>query len=295
MSAEGGMWAAAIEYAFRAACMPPEPTVKQDTGGGCTPSEAADEWRFLTDTQGGWAESRAIICWINGVDPDVVRSEAIRRGISRGARYGLLTGEERKAMLAEIGARDAKILQEYAAGRPICDIAAEHKISMIRVQQIAIQNRVKRPKNNKWPGRENEGIRSQRIIERNKRIVEAWVAGVPMEQIAVDADMPPEAVRSVARRAGAKRPAWFIAAQARKNAEEVVEKMAGRNADILRRRASGESVSVIAASLGRHVRTIRNILSKPGSAVEDRGDSNSRAAGGGVSFHAQSMPAGAGG
>lgn len=149
---EGDLWATAIEYAFRAACLPIGPQKNNAGGGGCEPSEAADEWRFLTDTKGGWAESRHIICWINGVDPEIVRNEALRRGISRQAQYGLLRGEERAVMLAMSSERDQRILEEYAAGRPIPEMAAAYGLSEYRIRQLAGEYGVKRPKNNKWAG-----------------------------------------------------------------------------------------------------------------------------------------------
>lgn len=273
MTAEADMWAAAIEYAFRAACRPVVETGRKDTGGGCEPSEAADEWRFLTDTAGGWAESRAIICWINGVDPDVVRNEAIRRGISRQAKYGLLAGEARQSHLLEINARDATILREYAAGRPMGDIASEYGLTVNRIQQIAGEHGVKRPKNNTWPGR----VMPSADPARNAAIIADWEAGVSLPDIAEKHGVRVASAKSIARRAGAKRPETFRLAILHANGAAAAARNAERNAEIARRHADGETIREISKAMKLSPKTIRRAV-ETGSAVESRGAS--RAAGG---------------
>lgn len=287
MTAEASMWATAIEYAFNAACQPLDAT-KRDTAAGCTPSEAANEWRFLTDDKGGWAESRKIICWVNGVDPDVVRAEAIRRGISRQAKYGLLKGEERAAAVG--GARNARIIEDYEAGRPVGEIADANGISVARVMQLAGEVGAKRPKHSPW------GSAAQpKPDDVSVAIAADWAAGMPLADMMAKYNKSAASIPAIARRMKAKRPDGWNSRQALLNAAIQKAKRdaecSERDAEIMRRHREGQSLREIGRALGMKHSTVRNIVKRTGSAVDDRGIS--RAAGGGVSgsFHGQTMPA----
>lgn len=288
MTAEASMWATAIEYAFRAACMPLHDTGRQDTGGGCTPSEAANEWRFLTDARGDWAESRKIICWVNGVDPDVVRGEAIRRGISRQAKYGLAKGEERAALVG--GTRNILIVEDYEAGRPVADIAAANGISVARVVQLAGQVGAKRPKHSPW-----STAAQPKPDDVSVAIAADWAAGVPMDDMVRKYGKPAASISAAARKLKALRPDGWAAQNAligsaiRKARLDAAN--AERNAEIARRHREGQSFRQIARDLSLDIKTVFNINKKAGSAVDDRGISRAARGGECVSFHAETMPA----
>lgn len=74
---------AVIRQAMHDGCRP-HPGARQ-TGGAATIHERSQAWAFLTAHTGAWAESRASWCWVCGVDPEVIREEALRRGPARGA------------------------------------------------------------------------------------------------------------------------------------------------------------------------------------------------------------------
>ncbi len=123
-----------------------------------------------------------------------------------------------------------------------------------------------------------------------------WAAGVEIEDIAQRTGLTPNAIAKIARQHGARRPADWMARSAAKANATVQAANAERNAEIMARKADGQSIRTICAAMGMKMRTVHSIIQKElaGSAVE-AGGSNSRAAGGGCSFHAQNMPAGAGG
>ena len=291
------MWAAALEYAFRAACEPLCPTNRKDTGGSCSPSEAADEWRFLTATKGAWAESRALICGINGVDPEIVRAEALRRGISRQAKYGLLTGEMRAGMLREMSDRDQRMMTDYAAGIALHVIAKTYRISDRRIKQIAADHGVKRR-------RQHVHLTPAQIEARNVPMLAEYQAGVSMEELTARYGLAESTITSIAHRRGVKRPEGYIAAIGRASAIAAAEDAGrtARNAEIMRRRKAGESLKEIARDLGMKVDTARSVVNR----AEKRAASNASGevlggacvagGGGGQSvppFHEQSMAGGA--
>ena len=158
MSAEADMYAAAVEQAFRAGCKPLVPSNKADMAGA-SPSEAANEWRFLTAAHGAWADSRKIICEINGVDPELARQEALRRGPSRqaliGLRHEMRRGEAKKPPAGvaigknpspAIIARNAALAADYAGGMMIREMAVKYApLSADTIAKIANQLGAKRP------------------------------------------------------------------------------------------------------------------------------------------------------
>jgi transposase len=158
MSGEADMWAAAVEQALRAGCNPLVETRRNDMGG-CTPSEAANEWRFLTAPHGPWADSRKHICEMCGVEPDLLRNEALRRGASRQAVLGLRHEARREeAKKPHIGtaigknpspaiiARNAALAADYAGGMMIREMAVKYApLSADTIAKIANQLGAKRP------------------------------------------------------------------------------------------------------------------------------------------------------
>lgn len=75
--------AAVIQQAFADACRPDREKGTR-RNGTATPHERSQAWYFLTATSGEWARARADWCWLCGVDPDVIRQEALNRGPKRG-------------------------------------------------------------------------------------------------------------------------------------------------------------------------------------------------------------------
>lgn len=119
-----------------------------------------------------------------------------------------------------------------------------------------------------------------------------WGAGVPTEEIVKTHGVSPHMASKMARAAGIKRPPGFMSLCAAKGNLGRPKKV-DRNAEILLRRADGESYAEIARAMGMPWSTVRAVVRKAGSAVDARG--GSRAAGDGRgSFHGQTMPAGAG-
>lgn len=237
MSAEADMWAAAVEQALRYGCAP----LDGSDLVGCEPSAAANEWRFLTDIQGGWADSRTHICNMCGLDPDILRREALRRGMSNAARAALMHGEmvaeKRKRKLRpavwkgnDIDARNAAIAVDFAAGMSNDAMNRKYGLSLLSIKKIAYTH-------------------------------------------------------------GAKRPADFVAIAREAVVAGRKDRKPERNAEILARAERGEKTAAIARAMGVTPAVVSSVTKrakkKAGSAVEVRGDSNSRAAGGVglVSFH----------
>lgn len=187
MTAEADMWAAAVEQAFRAGCASRIPGVRVDYSGASA-LEAANEWRFLTATHGPWAESRSRICNMCGVDPDVARQEALRRGPSRLALDGLRAeknrhearGADRKHREVfginprpSTMERNARLTEDYSAGVPMAALCAKYGLSESRVCNIANTLGVRRPD---W-FRVEAGKLGPVVRDRNKAAASAVEAG----------------------------------------------------------------------------------------------------------------------
>jgi hypothetical protein len=296
MTAEADMWAAAVEQAFRAGCVSLVPSNKLDMAGA-TPSEAANEWRFLTAVKGGWADSRIRICNMCGIDPEIVRQEALRRGASRQAVLGLrheMRREEtkgqprsnvRKPSAATIE-RNARIAADYCAGMPLPEMVEKYGLARTTIESIAQHTGARRPP------RDN-AAREQLCAA----VCADWADGVQSKVIAQRHGITIHAAQKIAMEAGVKRPDWFQTENGRRTSEKIRARNAARNADrnaeIMRRHAAGESFGAIGRAMGINWTTARMVI-RTASAVEVRGDSNSRAGGGGVassvSFHVENMP-----
>jgi hypothetical protein len=143
MSAEADLWAAVFRQALSDACAPLVETKRKEPGVSALDAIAA--WHFLTDETGDWAASRRYWATMNGVDGELVRQEALRRGASRQTRVAL---KQQAAMIeakADINKRDQMILEAYAEGVAIRIICDQFKIGEARLRQIAGKAGVKRP------------------------------------------------------------------------------------------------------------------------------------------------------
>lgn len=78
----------------------------------------AEAWWFLTDTTGIWAEARVLWCSITGVEPEVIRAEAIRRGPNEACARELAALAQRQAAARDRRAEDALVAQIIAAQAP---------------------------------------------------------------------------------------------------------------------------------------------------------------------------------
>jgi DNA-binding NarL/FixJ family response regulator len=318
MSAEGSMWAAAVEQAFRAACEP-NPGDRRNDMGGCTPSEAANEWRWLTAPHGPWAESRIRICNLNGVDPEIVRQEALRRGASRQAALGLrheMRREDEKAKPSpykdprfgkqpspEMLERNSKVAADYAAGIPKAVIAARYGLAWGTVKKIAQLVGVHRPIAQKlkeieaaWRAETDMAARKYGDrAARNAALLEEYAAGVAMVDLSRKYSLAAGTIHAMAVQNEVRRPEGMRAEINNRARAAKAAKIDARNAEILERAARGESRSEIAAHFGMTHAALDSAITrarkKAGSAVESGG---SRAAGGeggavSVSFHVQNM------
>lgn len=86
MNGEAQMIGASIAQAFRDACLIEPRPPKLGASLYPSPREAMEAWRFLTARNGEWAASREALCWAVGVDPDLIRCAALRKGPSRYVR-----------------------------------------------------------------------------------------------------------------------------------------------------------------------------------------------------------------
>jgi hypothetical protein len=94
LTGEGDLVAAMFHRAFADACeSPPVAPGQRANGFNPTLREALDAWRFLTSTGGAWAEMRTLWAGLAGVEPGIVREEALRRGPGRAVRVALMAGE----------------------------------------------------------------------------------------------------------------------------------------------------------------------------------------------------------
>ena len=119
MDGEADMWASVVRLALADACGAAA-TSSRNAGGNATPRDAVEAWKFCTDTTGAWAESRALICGLCGVNPDILRDEAIRRGPGRGARAEM-------ARIAEARAKKAKRDAARFASESVSDQVSSHR------------------------------------------------------------------------------------------------------------------------------------------------------------------------
>lgn len=94
---EADLAAAVVKQALADGCRPK--ISARQTGGSASPADRSQAWAFLTATSGAWAESRKLWCGICGVDAELLRQEALRRGPARGAvvRRGEEPAEEADA------------------------------------------------------------------------------------------------------------------------------------------------------------------------------------------------------
>lgn len=94
--------AAVVAQAFRDGCEPRatappgEPVERKRARSSATKAEQLEAWEFLTATAGGWMEARCNWCWVVGVDPELVRAEALRRGPSHQVAEALAERRQRK-------------------------------------------------------------------------------------------------------------------------------------------------------------------------------------------------------
>jgi hypothetical protein len=117
-----------------------------------------------------------------------------------------------------------------------------------------------------------------------------WAAGVEIEAIAQRTGLTHNAIAKIARRLGALRPADWRARNAGKINQAVKAKNAARNAEIMQRKAEGQSIRTICAAMNMKMRTVHRVMQEESGSAIEAGGSNSRAAGGVVgSFHVQNM------
>jgi hypothetical protein len=105
---ESDLWAAVLRWAFTDACEETRTATRRDgsSSRSATSVDKIHAWLFLTRETGPWAESRIMICWMCGVDPAVVREEALRRGPCREVQA------HRKRVAEQVAARSAPQFQE---------------------------------------------------------------------------------------------------------------------------------------------------------------------------------------
>lgn len=152
MSDEAQLWADVVWRALADGCAPAEHAphtqlkARIPTSGGSdlTSIEARQAWIFLTSLHGEWAESRRDICLACGVDPEILRKEALKRGPSRLARVGLMELED--APTRKTTPCVAAMLLDYAAGMPMDEMVEKHGITARQCMVNAAYHKVKRPK-----------------------------------------------------------------------------------------------------------------------------------------------------
>jgi DNA-binding NarL/FixJ family response regulator len=125
MSAEADMVAAMFHRAMLDACGAGVASERGEAAKSLRTSfsQAYEAWRFLTDSAGPWAESRAWWAGLVGVDPAIVRDAAIAAGPNRQVLAA-------KRWLAEVDARKAEQAAEQEAKAARRAMAAERKAEM---------------------------------------------------------------------------------------------------------------------------------------------------------------------
>lgn len=188
--------------------------------------------------------------------------------------------------LAGINGLNAGVVREAAIKRGPSRAA---RVAMTQAAQIAEAPVVRRIPKKRF--RIRPAPPPERAAERaafRLAVAADWGAGVPLEEIVKRHGVSPHMASKIARAEGVKRPPGFMALLAHKS-NVGRPKNEARNAEILSRRADGESYADIGRAMGMPWSTVRAVIRTAGSAVE-AGGSNSRAAGGGGSpFHGQNM------
>lgn len=255
MTAEADMWAAAVEQAFRAGCASRIPGIKLDMGGA-TALEAANEWRFLTASHGPWAESRKRICEMCGIEPEVVRQEALRRGPSRHALFGLRGEMKHAEMLRNLNARDQRMMKDYASGRDIAEMVKEYGVSDRRIKQIAGEHRVKRQRQHWLPKKD--------IKARNAAMLREYAAGVSIHVLTSNYGLTASTIQTIAGKNGVKRPEGYNAAIGLASAVAAMENgaNAARNAEIFDRWKNGASYGDIGRALDMNPQAVRSVIAR---------------------------------
>lgn len=246
MSAEADLWAAVFKRAIDDACGAESVRrASKESSAAPTARDVREAWAFLTDGNGEWGDNREFWTTMNGLNPGILREEALRRGLSRAARVALVDGE--------------------------CKAPSKPRPEIVRLPRAAAK-------------------------ERNERLLRDYMDGVPTDIIGRRYGVKPATVHTIAERAGVHRSLEVRAQYARESGRRAHEHLADRNAEIIERAARGQTQAVIAREMGISAKAVHALLTrqkkKTASAVEVRGDGNSRAGGGvgvNASFHVQSM------
>lgn len=120
------------------------------------------------------------------------------------------------------------------------------------------------------------------VKARNEALLAEYVAGVPTRVLAEKYGVRPATVLTITGRAGVHRTPEVLRRMGVEAAAKGHAHLAGRNAEILERAQRGQRPRDIARQMGISDKAVHGVLNrrKAASAVEVRGDSNSRAGGG---------------